>query len=73
MKKPYNGHESRTAWNVSLWINNDESIYRRAVELMKINPKSAARRLKAELPERTDDGYKYSVHTVRLAIRDILK
>ena len=33
--KPYNGHRSWNAWNVSLWINNDECLYRRAVELAK--------------------------------------
>lgn len=27
---PYNGHKNWNHWNVSLWINNDESIYRMA-------------------------------------------
>lgn len=25
--KEYNGHRSWNAWNVSLWINNDKSLY----------------------------------------------
>lgn len=32
MSKKYNGHASYNAWNVSLWVNNDESIYNMARE-----------------------------------------
>ena len=31
----YNGHRSWNAWNVSLWINNDESAYCTAVECLQ--------------------------------------
>lgn len=27
-RKGYNGHPSWAAWNVSLWLNNDEGTYR---------------------------------------------
>jgi hypothetical protein len=27
----YNGHKNWNHWNVSLWINNDEALYNRAV------------------------------------------
>ena len=29
--KTYNGHRSWNAWNVSLWMGNDESIYTLAI------------------------------------------
>ena len=29
----HNGYRSWNAWNVSLWVNNDESLYRMAYDL----------------------------------------
>ena len=34
-RKTYNGHPSRNFWNVSLWINNDEALYRLALECIR--------------------------------------
>jgi len=31
----HQGHRSWNAWNVSLWINNDEPLYRHALDLVK--------------------------------------
>jgi hypothetical protein len=31
----YNGHRSWNAWNVSLWLTNDEWLYRTAVECLE--------------------------------------
>jgi hypothetical protein len=31
----FQGHRSRNAWNVALWINNDEPLYRLAQSCIK--------------------------------------
>jgi hypothetical protein len=71
---PYNGHRSWNAWNVSLWINNDEGLYHRACELVRRKGASAAARiLTSELEgERTPDGARYNKTCVREALRGIL-
>ena len=72
--KRYQGHPSYNAWNVSLWINNDEGLYRRAVELCRaFGMKRGPAKLFAELEgDKTPDGVRYSATTVRLACADIL-
>lgn len=68
--KRYNGHRSWNAWNVSLWISNDEPLYRRAVELFRKYPTAtcAARHFLDELPARTPDGANYNLKCVREAL-----
>ena len=70
MKKPYNGHESWTAWNVSLWINNDEHLYEWSQRLIQKEGKEKAAKIMARtlVGSRTPDGAKYSHRTIRLAI-----
>jgi hypothetical protein len=70
----YQGHRSWNAWNVSLWINNDESLYRQAVELCRrYGVEKGARKLARELAgQHTPDGARYNPTSVREALRGIL-
>lgn len=70
----YNGHRSWNAWNVSLWINNDEGLYRQAVDLVqRYGLKGATQRLYRDLGEtRTPDGAVYNVTCIREALRGVV-
>ncbi len=72
--KTYNGHKNKTHWNVSLWINNDESLYRIAQNCIAqsktkdIAAECMYRRLKANGTTTTPDGFKYSTTAIRAAM-----
>jgi hypothetical protein len=74
MSKTYNGHRNWNHWNVSLWINNDEELFRAARAAIsrhrgKQDAKGAAAySLLAMLPEKTPDGAPYTVTSVRAAM-----
>jgi hypothetical protein len=75
--KPYNGHPIWNAWNVSLWIGNDEALYRLAIKCLE-NPvhgrkpsiNVATQRFLTEISgiETTPDGAIYSRTSVRHAL-----
>ena len=70
----YNGHRSWNAWNVSLWINNDQHMYERARELtLRHGMDRAAKVLADELGgAKTPDGAVYNVTCIREALRGIV-
>lgn len=68
----YNGHKNYNAWNVSLWIYNDEGLYNLARDILRTSKSKdiAARKMLASLPEKTPDGVKYSLTNIKLALAD---
>lgn len=70
----YNGHKNWNHWNVALWINNDEGLYRYAIGLInECNSKDEAAelmryRLAQDGITKTPDGAPYSKTTIRAAM-----
>jgi len=71
----YNGHKNYNHWNVSLWINNDEGLYRMALAHIKSarNKDEAAVNMIQDLELmdndlKTPDGVPYSVSSIRAAM-----
>ena len=69
-----NGHKNWNHWNVSLWINNDESLYREAKRWIARNNsrQEAAEDFLESLHymgvTKTPDGAPYSVSSIRAAM-----
>ena len=79
MPKPYNGHHCWNCWNVSLWIANDEWLYRAALECLnrprkdgkRVSTNVAALRFSRDVmpcTSRTPDGALYTHTAVRAAL-----
>lgn len=74
MSKEYNGHPSWAAWNVALWIGNDEGLYHHALDCIKRSRtiSRAAALMAVELDScgirSTPDGARYSLRSLRLAL-----
>jgi len=70
----YNGHRSWNAWNVSLWLNNEESSYRYAVELVKQHGRHKAANILARDYDglKTPDGAKYNRTCIYEALEGIV-
>lgn len=67
----YQGHRSWNAWNVALWIGNDEPLYRMALDYIRESKTRdrAARRMAAALAgEKTPDGARFNYSCIRAAI-----
>lgn len=76
MSKTYNGHKNYNHWNVSLWINNDEGLYRMARNFIERYPRVGRMKQASLMLERlhdegithTPDGAPYSVSSIRAAM-----
>jgi len=70
----YNGYTSWNAWNVSLWINNDEVLYHHARDtVMSLGYPRALRHLTVIWGGRkTPDGAVFNRTGIKQAIEDIL-
>lgn len=66
----FNGHKNWNHWNVSLWINNDEGLYRTARELIRTygDKDIAAALMVRQLPKKTPDGAPYTRTSIRAAM-----
>lgn len=71
----YNGHRSWNAWNVSLWIANDEGLYRLALDCLdRTNRNGRGNRAATEDfisqvgTDKTPDGAPWGFANVRSAL-----
>ena len=69
----FNGHKNWNHWNVSLWINNDEGLYRMALDMCRYRRRAeAARAMLAALEDmgitHTPDGAPYSISSIKGAM-----
>ena len=73
----FQGHKNWNHWNVSLWINNDEGLYRMARGLIHCYARCGGRNAAAlamletlvnDGTPKTPDGAPYSVSSIRAAM-----
>ena len=71
--KTYNGHKNRNHWNVSLWINNDQTLHAMAKSFKKqfTTARYAAKVMLRHLPAKTPDGCAYSISALSKAIASL--
>ncbi len=69
----YNGHKNWAHWNVSLWISNDEGLYRMALDCVRRagNKDQAAAMFLESVGGKTPDGATYNKTNVKAALRGL--
>ncbi len=70
MSKPYQGHHCWNCWNVSLWIANDEGLYRMAIQCLDRQSLNGATTdfLAGLSSSKTPDGAPYTKTSVKRAL-----
>lgn len=70
----YQGHRDWDHWNVSLWINNDEPLYRWAYALVEEHGQREGARLMAEAlqGDHTPDGADYTADRIYAAMEGMV-
>jgi len=70
MAKQYEGYPSWNSWNVSLWINNDYTLYRTAYDLVQQVGMTKAVKFLSDYWEgkRTPDGGVFNKRSIGLAL-----
>ena len=75
----YNGHRSWNAWNVSLWIDNTEYIYKCAMLCLERDDNNVERATNTMMRyyfypgEKTPDGAVYNRLSVKLALEGLVE
>jgi len=66
----YQGHRNRVHWNVAYYLFNDYELYSMVKNEVKQakNLDIAAKNIFKRVPEKTPDGYKYSLSAIRAAL-----
>ena len=73
----YNGYASWNAWNVALWIRNDEALYRLALLCLRQHHRAGGRHaaaltfLQLAGTDATPDGVRWSPSTVYAAMEGL--
>lgn len=73
--KKYNGHRSKNAWNVSLWLNNDYNLYKEIeTSLEKNGLQKTIKMIVFKLEGlKTPDGYIYNKKSIKEAIEGMVE
>ena len=66
----FNGHKNWSHWNISLWLSNDENMYRWVCGLLRYSTKKRATEViyRDLQGQETPDGAKYSKSGIRAAL-----